>query len=490
MGFARRGRVGRGYVVIALLMAASVVLTSCAADPQIRYLSSTSYLPFDMTVATGDRKVFAHYMPSFPISIDNARADEDYYTTELMATDGEDGKHLAYGGYLRDRPLPRSPIAARDWRAVDLRTEMAQARSVGIDGFAVDLIRTRESSDVVSRMFDVAETVDGFEILLTADMSGPLSDLSVPRFAEELAPYLKSDAAFRIADGRPVLGAYKPEVRDVEWWAEVFEELTEAHELDVAFVPTFLDVSTMDDYAPVSYGFGNWGGRTPSSTNLFRSEPGSAVELINRAHSMGKIWMQPVAYQDNRPFDGRYWESENGVTSRNAWQLAIDHNAEWVQLITWNDYAETTAIAPSVKHGWGLLDMFAYHISQFKSGHVPTVVRDTLFVSSRTQSYAADPVYPATELMELEGRTPARDAVEVVSFARDTAVVTASIGDEIETCEVPRGLGVCTFALREGEIVVSMSRDGEVVVPDVRAPDVTNTPFVQDLQYTITGGLR
>ena len=54
------------------------------------------------------RKVFAHYIPSFPISIDNKDSDQDYYATQYLTVRGENGIHAAYGGYLRDRPLPRA----------------------------------------------------------------------------------------------------------------------------------------------------------------------------------------------------------------------------------------------------------------------------------------------------------------------------------------------------------------------------------------------
>ena len=49
------------------------------------------------------------------------------------------------------------------------------------------------------------------------------------------------------------------------------------------------------------------------------------------------------------------------------------------------------AVAPSVKHGWRMLDMAAYLIAKFKYGVTPTVLRDTLFVSHRTQPAAALP---------------------------------------------------------------------------------------------------
>ncbi|MDP9416414.1 MAG: hypothetical protein M3P48_00915, partial [Actinomycetota bacterium] len=74
--------------------------------------SSTSpALPFDLpassTLQASPRLVFAHYMPSLPISLDNQDPSTDYYARNFLTPTGEGGKHVAYGGYLRDRPMPR-----------------------------------------------------------------------------------------------------------------------------------------------------------------------------------------------------------------------------------------------------------------------------------------------------------------------------------------------------------------------------------------------
>lgn len=44
----------------------------------------TPYLPFDLLDTNSRRKVFAHYVPSLPISIDDKDGDEDYYAKEYV----------------------------------------------------------------------------------------------------------------------------------------------------------------------------------------------------------------------------------------------------------------------------------------------------------------------------------------------------------------------------------------------------------------------
>ena len=156
----------------------------------------TPYLPFDMPTGATDKLVFAHYVPWLPISIDDRAAAQDYYTTQLMPPNGENGTHAPYGGYLRDRPLPRPPLGRPDWRDVDLQTEIGQAKSIGIDGFAVDLLAPATNPDAPLGIFRAAQAAGDFSIQVTPDMSGVFgTDFTEAAFADGIAPYLEQPAA-------------------------------------------------------------------------------------------------------------------------------------------------------------------------------------------------------------------------------------------------------------------------------------------------------
>lgn len=457
----------------------------------VQVTAATPYLPFNMVETPSRRKVFAHYMPNFPISIDNKDGDKDYYATQYLTTNGENGVHAPYGGYLRDRPLPRAHSNLPDWRQNDLRTEISQAKSVGIDGFAVDVIQPRAASNTVDQILAATAAAGDFTVLITADMTGPLVGMGPADFAADVAPYLSAPGAFHLADGRPVLGAFAAERQSPTWWVGVFDTLRDQYKLAVAFVPTFLDVGdNPEQFAPFSYGFSMWGGRNPLAMPDQDVGRGSPVDIIARTHQLGKLWMQPVAFQDTRPRSGTFEEAANGVTNRMAWQLAEQH-AQWVQMITWNDYAESTAMAPSVAHGWRILDMNAYDIFEFKYYRAPRIVRDALFVSYRDQPVNANPVYPETFLMHpMPASLPPRDTIEVVTFATAPSQVVVHAGTQVYSCQVPDGRGVCTFPLSPGSISAEMLRGGAVVADARSDTDVTDTPYVQDLQYRVVGGLR
>jgi hypothetical protein len=452
----------------------------------------TAYLPFDLPSGPTRRKVFAHYVPNFPISIDNMDGDNDYYQRQYLSPEGEGGIHASYGGLLRDRPLPRKHIDQPDWQIADFTTEIGQARSVGIDGFAIDVIKPRAQSDIVDNLLTAAARDANFDILITADVSGPLFDVSAEEFVADFSAYLASPAAYRLANGTPVLSAFAAERRPPEWWAAALGALAANLHTQIAFVPVFVKVSgNIAAYDSISYGFSAWGGRSPRGMTLSDRTPGSPGDLIRQAHLRGKIWMQAIPFQDSRPRSGTFEESLNGMTNRMAWQLANGYGAEWVQLITWNDYAESTAMAPSVAHGWRMLDLNAYDIATFKRGKPPRIVRDALYVSYRIQPVAAPPAFPETLLMRQNpDTTEPRDAIEVVSFATAPSRIDIVAGDQMTSCTAAVGRGICVAPLRPGSFTVTMTRDGAVVASTQSDVPVLSHPFIQDLQYRLVGGLR
>jgi hypothetical protein len=92
-------------------------------------------LPAQSVLRSSKHKVFAHYFTPYPVSLDDKAAASDYYTKDYLSPTGENGKHAAYGGLLRDRPIARAPLSG-DWQLEDMKTEVrrAAAAQAAIDG--------------------------------------------------------------------------------------------------------------------------------------------------------------------------------------------------------------------------------------------------------------------------------------------------------------------------------------------------------------------
>jgi hypothetical protein len=118
-------------------------------------------------------------------------------------------------------------------------------------------------------------------------------------------------------------------------------------------------------------------------------------------------------------------------------------------------------LPPSVDHGYRVLDMQAYELAQFKYATAPTLQRDALYISNRTQFADADTTYDETLPMQIQPGTPAAtNTVDVVVFATAPATVVANIGGVVSTCGVGGGRSVCSFPLQYGDITVGLQRNG------------------------------
>ncbi|MEU9830368.1 endo-1,3-alpha-glucanase family glycosylhydrolase [Streptosporangium sp. NPDC048047] len=434
-------------------------------------------LPGTAQLRASGRKVFAHYFPPYPISLDDQDPASDYYARNYLKPDGESGKHSAYGGLLRDRPLGRAPLSG-DWALADFKTEVRQAVAAGLDGFTVDILSVTSAQWTrVRKLVAAAEAVDpGFKIVLMPDMNG-LASVDAATLATALADLAASKSVYRLGDGRLVVAPFKAEGRTAAWWSDWMRTMETQHGIKVALVPCFLDFNKYRDaFGPISYGFSNWGNRNPAANSALTAN-------IDRAHGMGKIWMQPVSVQDERPNQGIYDEAGNTENLRATWKGAIDGKAEWVQLTTWNDYSENTQFAPSRNAGPTYLDISAYYLTCHKLG-CPTITKDVAYLTHRVQPYAAQPSYPQTKIMKLRGGgTPSRDTVEVLTMLRDAGKVSVTVGGATQTYDAPAGVSARTFALKPGTVSASVTRNGASVAAVTSPYEVTAAPYVQDLHY-------
>jgi hypothetical protein len=473
--------------------------TDKAPAPATRATTSAP-LPFDLPAAalrTSPRQAFAHYVPWFPVSIDNRTPD--YYDRHFLAPNGEGGKHASYGGYLRDRPAERPVRTDAAWRLRDLEAEVRTAAAAGLDGFAVDIVQLGDRGGVqwtaILQLLQAAHTAaPGFEIMLMPDMTGPnMLSKDAATLAKYVAQLGGSPAAHRLADGRLVVSPFTAERRTVAFWTSFLSIMERTYGERVAFLPLFQDERKWrNSFAPLSYGMSNWGNRNPAWNNPAATGGGSPLGRAAAVRGLGKAWMQPVSVQDHRPREGIFEEAENSRNLRDTWQLARDSGASLVQIPTWNDYAEGTQIAPSEQNGHAWLDLNSYYLTWWKTGAAPKVVRDAVYLSHRGHAHAAPPSTPQSLLMRRRGTSssPARDTVEALTFLTSPATVRVSVGTRSWACQVDAGVDSCVVPLGPGTVTAVVER-GRSLVTQVRSPrQVTAGTRVQDLQYVASASGR
>jgi hypothetical protein len=332
-------------------------------------------LPFSMPDPFSfERRVVAHYFPSFPLSIDNKPAFTDYYNTQFLMPGGEGGKFSAVGGYLRARPLP-VPVQATFSAVTNMEIEVKMAIMAGITGFAIDLTSFSDAIDPVGHLANMciaAQNVNPrFWVIPMLDMSAMM--VTQVQAAQLIAKY--SDESLypsiaRLPDGRMLYSAFNATMQSLAWWEGVISILN-GEEVDVAFLPVLLGSATSSVLDPIAIGTAGWGTAT------------AAVALAPAGY------MPPILSQQYRPKDAKFWEASNFDTFRNCWKSAIAGALAGVtqiaQAITWNDFSEGAQVQPftdkslALNIGTAFYDLTAYYATWFMSGVQPTITKDVLY---------------------------------------------------------------------------------------------------------------
>lgn len=442
-----------------------------------------------------DKKVFAHYFSPYPLSLDNQDPANDYYARNYLSPDGEGGKHLAYGGFLRERPLPQAPWAdGVDFQAKNMELEVQRALAIGLDGFSYDVLNPNPGSPHRKRLellLDAALAVDPvFEILLVPDMTTTSFGGAGGSNADALAALLTlADAVgshpsvMKLDDGRIIMSPFAAERRDADFWNQAMTALADAGH-PIALVPMTIGSwsSNAAKFAGVNLlGASSWGARTVSGGAALAT----AAEL---PHSAGLLWMAPVAPQDSRPKNLLFTESNNSAAFRTQWISAIEGEADWVQLITWNDYSENSEMAPSSQTTTAFYDLSAYFITWFKTGIQPEIARDSLYYFHRAHSM--DPSVAAPNLAKQDhvmaafnGPSTSTDEIELVGLLTEPGTLEIQVGEQVFTEEVEAGIQRMVVPLAEGTPRFRLRRGQEIVVEVEGHTTISNTIEYQDPLY-------
>ena len=444
-------------------------------------------LPSTQILFGTSKKVFAHYFFPFPVSIDNAAPANDYYNRNYLSKTGESSKWLAQGGFLRQRPLGITPTANAAWLQLNMEAEIRAAMARGITGFAFDVMSVDEatgSNSPLQRLLAAALAVDSrFKIMVMPDISALQGNSSA--VVQIIASVASSPAAYRLSDGRLVSSAFDAGLNSAAWWTSVLSQLN-AKGINVAFVPVFLGwQGSVDAFAPISYGISDWGTAIATSASAMQADP----DIVHSAY--GKIFMMPIDPQQYRPKDFAYWEAGNSAAFRNAWMSAINGNADWVQLVTWNDFSETSQISPYTDAtlrgdiGTGYYDMNAFYAAWFLTGQKPTITHDVLYYFYRREPGTA--AAPAQSQLDTNITHTAENDIELVAFLTAPGTLKITIAGKIYTLSAPAGITSFKVPAQPGVPVFALSRSGTDVFSfsgGVQIYGLSGIPSgVQDLTY-------
>ncbi len=424
--------------------------------------------------------VLAHWH-FFPRSIDNRCAAKDYYTLQYLRPGGEGGKYAAAGGYLRDRPEPRAVLSATKWKISDLESEVKQAIEIGIDAFQFNFdprVKLGLAPIALEEMFEaVIPHSSSFGVVPCIDCSSQLDEPMIAQLSERLLSLARHPAWKKGRSGKLLLCAFWAENWRPQVFSEIFRVLN-SDSFEIEFMPIFLDdLAATPGHLEIADSIAVWSGNHLESMQYM-------TEVAKRARTRNKSFAMSVWPQDFRPRAGYFVEAFNSALFRKGWELSRSLNAEYVNLLTWNDYSENSHIRPSAGIGYSFFDLCGYLAHWYKSGHPPRLTADTLLYFHRRQFSAGQTsVLLQERLFSTRYGSKRSDEIEVLSFALSPAELEIEIGRRTYTTAIPAGLHSTKVPLAFGQPRFSLRRNDTVLVNLESAHQVLERADYQDLLY-------
>lgn len=416
----------------------------------------------------------------FKRSFDNA-AFPDYYQTGYLDPAGESGVHLAYGGYLRDRPPYRAPRSgtATEWVQADFAEDIATARRMFIDAFQYNSGSVATGSTTDTALMLAAAAGTPFKVLLGVDCDS-VSGQTNAAIAAYINAYRTHPNALRRANGTLMVGCYRPETLGSARWAAILAAIGEP----VFFMPTFLDAGQYSSFASLVQGASIWDGSN------YLSYAGGISTFKGILNAAGKAFACPVWPQDHRPSAQQFREARGSRTARVGWEHAIATQPDYVFMHTWNDYSEGHHWQPSLRTQYAYADLARYYAQWYKTGTQPAIVRDVLYYFhriERTDAAGTGTSQSAPRFADqVNGGTETYNEIELLGFL--TAPGTLDInGNQLS---VGAGLQAHRVTWASGQPLFKLIRGGDTVISLLSNFTNRTASSYQDLQYRGGGSTR
>ncbi|GAO46524.1 hypothetical protein G7K_0754-t1 [Saitoella complicata NRRL Y-17804] len=367
--------------------------------------------------------------------------------------------------------------------------EMELAQSAGIDGFALNIGLDEWVPDRVASAYEAASTLsDTFYLFFSFDMS-IFTSSDVQTMIDYVTKYHGHTNQFVYHDG-DFVSTFSGETTfgspPGTAWDTAFIQPLASSGITIHFVPSWssLDPSTAYDTNTAVSGLFSWAAwptsDNPNVTTEYDTYYSSAASRLN------KTYMAPVSPWFCTHFSYKNWIYASEDLMHTRWQQVIDLDPELVEIITWNDWGESSYLAPyrglgapTGSEAWvegfshdAWLDLTAYYIAEYKTGRKTSVLQEKIWYWYRPHSKSA--VATADPYGLPEWADVAKDVVTVVVAlaAPATLYVTSGSNTVAQEC-TESGMHAFQFGpFVEGEQRFLLVRDGQVVLNGTGTVDI------------------
>jgi glucan endo-1,3-alpha-glucosidase len=396
-------------------------------------------------------------------------------------------------------------FAARGERVEDYKREIRQAQAAGIDGFALNCGAWHDEPHYprrVKAIYQAAQELGtDFKLFFSVDFAG--LDRHPPGEFESyvldmVKPYGHHPSQLRV-DERIVVSTFAGE-QGVDWRNRILAPLKAAG-YDMYLVPFFYPrprVTELPDEAAVRQHYRKWADLVDGM--FYFGAAGTAPQLAasNAAYAKvlreaGKTCMcsfTPMYWGAAQP-DRRYYETCGGEGVELQWKSIIEHQPDWVEIVTWNDFSESYICPVASSAGsderfvpaWlrsrsshaSYLELSRYYIEWFKTGRQPPL-KDALFWFFRLhpKDAVAEKDRPVKslhgdvqDLLYVTAMTTAPAELRITSGGTKSV---HPLGSGIQHVRIPFSCGAQHFSVyREGKSV--LSGNGDAIVDRIERYD-------------------
>ncbi len=384
------------------------------------------------------------------------------------------------------------PMGGSTATAADFAREIQQAQAHGIDGFALNCgswtvePNYREHS---LRMFEAAASLGtGFKLFFSADGTAEEAIAMASEFYDH-PNTLRFNA-------RPVLSTFGG---DDAFAATILGAMRKVGK-PLTFVPFFFPSrrgEKFGDFTPAD--FASYIARHSYMDGFFYFGAGAEPdEIAQTSLKIGEAWqragkpyMAPVTpyYRGLGPKNYRLFETRGFEGMALEWEAAIKSHAQWIEIVTWNDWGESTYVAEfgpprstDLWEGhWGrplshsaYLSASSYYIGWFKTG-APQIDRDALYWFYRLSPKEV-PGHSSPDDRSLsfpEGSETLEDRVFVTAFLTAEARISIDSGTRHYEFVRPAGVHHVSGAFALGAQNFSLERGGHTIVSGQGAFPIT-----------------
>lgn len=425
---------------------------------------------------------------------------------EALAGDSRQATKRVFAHYMVCCPTVGGGATIEDYER-----EIQEAQSRGIDGFALNCGGWQKSEpQYKARTLQIYEAArrlgTGFQLFVSAD-GAALNEI------EDILTSLRNHPNQFRDHGRPVLSTFAGEGAHNESGGMFARQ---AHALGAVFVPYFYprpnitEQPTQEHAAQLLRTF-------PEIDGFFYFGAAGTGEQIARSNSVlaktflgaGKIFMAGITpYYRANGGNYRLFETRGFEGMAREWEGAIADGATWVELVTWNDWNESSYLAPfgtpSETRLWdghfgpkmlshvAYLDASRYYIDWYKSGRRPTILQDKLFYFYRLHPKNLEATVEATDASKGRGRPSGadslRDDVFVTLFLKAPAHLTITSGGRRQMFDVTAGVHHVSMPFAPGSQRFRLSRGGRTILDKTGEHEISATDTSSRFNY-FAGGI-